>query len=184
MSDFKEAMGLLESLEFSSNSDILHKNPKEKDITFYGIYKYAHPSWDGWDKVLKAVDKTGSLEEASILLSKDSELKELVYKFYKTEFWDAMKLDYIEDNIKANEMFVFGVNAGRANAVKAAQKLVGVSVDGIIGEKTIKAINAYDTLVFDKGYDKLEIAYYRSLIEKNPSLAINERGWRNRAEAV
>ena len=184
MSDFKEAMGFLERLEFSSSSDILHKNPKEKDITFYGIYKYAHPSWDGWDKVLKAVDKTGSLEEASVLLSKDSELKELVYKFYKTEFWDAMKLDYIKDNVKANELFIFGVNAGRANAVKAAQKLVGVSVDGIIGEKTIKAINAYGALAFDKEYDRFEIAYYRSLIEKDPGLKINERGWIRRAEAI
>ena len=184
MADFKEAMAFLETLEFSSPSDILHKNPKEKDITFYGIYKYAHPSWAGWDKVLKAIDKMGNLEKASVLLSKDSELKELVYKFYKSEFWNAMKLDYIEDNIKANEMFVFGVNAGQANAIKAAQKLVGVSVDGIIGEKTIRAINAYDTLAFDLGYDRLEIAYYQSLIERDPSLAINRQGWIRRAKAV
>ena len=95
-----------------------------------------------------------------------------------------MKLDYINDNIKANEMFIFGVNAGHHNAIKAAQKLVGVNTDGIIGEKTIKAINDYDTLAFDLGYDRLEVAYYQSLIEKNPSLAINERGWIRRAKAV
>lgn len=47
MSNFKEAMALLETLEFNSPSNILHKNPKEKDITFYGIYKYEHPSWIG-----------------------------------------------------------------------------------------------------------------------------------------
>jgi len=95
-----------------------------------------------------------------------------------------MKLDYINDNIKANEMFIFGVNAGHHNAIKAAQKLVGVSVDGVIGEKTIKAINDYDMLAFDLGYDRLELAYYQSLIEKNPSLVINERGWIRRAKAV
>lgn len=184
MANFKEAMALLETLEFSSPSDILHKNPKEKDITFYGIYKYAHPSWAGWDKVLKAIEATGDLEKASVILSKDNGLKELVYKFYKAEFWDVMKLDSIKDNIKANEMFIFGVNAGHHNAIKAAQKLVGVSIDGIIGEKTIRAINDYDTLAFDLGYDRLEVAYYQSLIEKNPSLAINERGWIRRAKAV
>lgn len=184
MADFKEAMAFLETLEFSSPSDILHKNPKEKDITFYGIYKYAHPSWAGWDKVQRAIDKVGDLEKASVILSKDSELKELVYKFYKAEFWDVMKLESIKDNIKANEMFIFGVNAGHHNAIKAAQKLVGVSIDGIIGEKTIRAINDYDTLAFDLGYDRLEVAYYQSLIEKNPSLAINERGWIRRAKAV
>ena len=184
MSNFKGAMKLLETLEFNSPSNILHKNSNEKDVTFYGIYKYAHPSWIGWDKVSKAIEATGNLERASVILSKDEELKAQVYKFYKAEFWDEMKLDYIEDNIKANEMFIFGVNAGQANAIKAAQKLVGVNTDGIIGEKTIKAINDYDPLAFDLGYDRLELAYYQSLIEKNPSLAINERGWENRARKI
>ena len=184
MPNFREAMKLLESIEFNSPSNILHKNPKEKDITFYGIYRYAHPSWEGWDKVQEVINSTGSLSAASVILASDTKLKEQVYKFYKAKFWDVMKLDYIKDDIKANEMFIFGVNAGQANAIKAAQKLVGVSIDGIIGEKTIKAINAYDTLAFDLGYDRLEIAYYQSLIEKNPSLAINERGWIRRAKAV
>jgi Putative secretion activating protein len=184
MSNFKEAMALLETLEFNSPSNILHKNSNEKDVTFYGIYKYAHPSWIGWDKVSQAIEATGNLERASVILSKDEELKAQVYKFYKAEFWDVMKLDYINDNIKANEMFIFGVNAGHHNAIKAAQKLVGVSVDGVIGEKTIKAINDYDMLAFDLGYDRLELAYYQSLIEKNPSLVINERGWIRRAKAV
>lgn len=184
MANFREAMKLLETLEFNSPSNILHKNSNEKDVTFYGIYKYAHPSWIGWDKVSKAIEATGNLERASVVLSKDEELKAQVYKFYKAQFWDVMKLDYIKDDVKANEMFIFGVNAGQANAIKAAQKLVGVSIDGIIGEKTIKAINAYDTLAFDLGYDRLEIAYYQSLIEKNPSLAINERGWENRARKI
>ena len=95
-----------------------------------------------------------------------------------------MRLSEVASQLKANEMFIFGVNAGCHNAIKAAQKLVGVNIDGVIGEKTIKAINDYDTLAFDRGYDRLELAYYQSLIEKNPSLAINERGWIRREKAV
>ena len=184
MANFKEAMRLLESIEFNSPSNILHKNPKEKDITFYGIYRYAHPSWEGWDKVLEAINSSGSLSSASVMLSKDEEVKELVYRFYKARFWDVMKLDYIKDDIKANEMFIFGVNAGHAVAVKAAQKLAGVTPDGIMGDKSIRAINECDTLTFDLGYDRLELAYYQSLIEKNPSLGIYERGWENRAKKI
>nr|DAO83002.1 MAG TPA: Lysozyme [Caudoviricetes sp.] len=187
MANFKEAMGFLESLEFSKASDILHKNKNEKDITFYGIYKYAHPSWAGWDKVLKAIDKMGNLEKASVLLSKDSDLKELVYKFYKDEFWDKMRLDELISQKIADEMFIFGVNADYPPAIKLAQKIVGFSgkdIDGRVGVKTLQALNAYDPSKFDKEYDEGEKRYYTAIISANPQFRIYADGWRRRAEAV
>lgn len=105
-------------------------------------------------------------------------------KFYKANYWDAMRLDEINSYQKQAEMFIFGVNAGCKNAIKAAQKVVGVTMDGILGANTLAAINAYNEVSFDKDYDRAEIAYYRAIISANPTLARYERGWVNRAEKV
>src|SRR5215469_6933970 len=45
-------------------------------------------------------------------------------------------------------VFDFGVNSGPSRAVKYAQTIVHVSVDGFMGPQTIAAINAFDSDTF------------------------------------
>ena len=184
MKNFTNAFYTLMSLEFNSPKDALHKNPNEKGLTFMGIYEAAHPNWQGWGQVRAAINTYGDLEKASVALYNDDDLVELVGKFYKTNYWNAMRLDEINSYQKQAEMFIFGVNAGCKNAIKAAQKVVGVTMDGILGANTLAAINAYNEVSFDKDYDRAEIAYYRAIISANPTLDRYERGWINRAEKV
>ena len=63
-----------------------------------------------------------------------------------------------------------------------AQRLIGVEDDGIVGNGTITALNAFDERVFDEEYDLLEQAYYMNLISRHPELEVNEKGWIRRSE--
>lgn len=183
MAKIERIFDTLIKLEFNSPANALHYNEGEKGYTYMGIYQYAHPKWEGWTKVLDAVSKHG-MGKASSILYYDKELLESVIGFYKKEFWDKMRLDEVKEQEIANDMLVFAVNAGIPAAVKAAQEIVGVSVDGVLGSKTIAALNAYSAEEFDAAYDKLEIRYYERLCEKNTKFTKYLNGWRNRAVSV
>lgn len=184
MKNFTNAFYTLMSLEFNSPKNALHKNPNEKGLTFMGIYEAAHPSWQGWGQVRAAINAYGDLEKASVALYNDASLVELVGKFYKANYWDAMRLDEVDSELKACELFVFGVNVDTVPAVRVLQRLLGVVVDGIMGQKTLKALNDYNEQSFDVDFDRAEIAYYRNLVKAKPEYHIYERGWINRAEKV
>lgn len=74
-------------------------------------------------------------------------------------------------------LFDSAVNIGAARAVKLAQQAVGVIVDGVIGPKTIGAINnaALDVL---GDYLDLRESYYRALPGNLRSVYL--QGWLNR----
>lgn len=183
MAKFEKAYEILKRLEYSSPSDALHINSGEKGFTWMGIYEEANPSWSGWKIIKDELAMTSSIKEASKRLYANKELQELTAKCYKTKYWDLIKGDEINSQSKANEVFVFVVNA-LYGAIKTTQRLVGVEPDGVFGAKTLKAINAYDEAKFDTDFDAAEIAYYEKLIAANPKLGINAKGWRNRASAV
>ena len=111
------------SLEFNSPKNALHKNPNEKGLTFMGIYEAAHPNWQGWWQVRAAINAYGDLKKASVALYNDDALVELVGKFYKANYWDALCLDDVNSQLKANELFCFAVNVS-ATTYKQSQTFI------------------------------------------------------------
>jgi len=187
MADFKSAMLKLNQLEFSSPRDYLDYNKGEKGYTVGGIYEKAHPRWMGWRIVYTALKKYGSMGKASKVLFKDDTLRKKVNGFYKHRFWDVAKLDFVDSQKIAEEIFIFGVNVGMRKGIKKAQKLVGVKSDGWVGAITLKALNEYDPDKFSIEFDKVEIAYYHFLAyfsKRHRTLKRFYRGWVNRAEFV
>ena len=184
MKNFTNAFYTLMSLEFNSPKNALHKNPNEKGLTFMGIYEAANPKWQGWGQVRAAINAYGDLKKASVALYNDDALVNLVANFYKKTYWDALSLDDVDSQLKANELFCFAVNVGTKSAVRVLQNMLGLTIDGIMGANTLKALKAYDTVAFDSDFDRAEIAYYRNLIRKNPRLGVYEQGWENRARIV
>ena len=182
--NYTQAFNLLMSLEFSRPENALHKNPTEKGLTFMGIYEAANPSWQGWGQVMAAINAYGDLKKASVALCNDDALVNLVASFYKKTYWDALCLDDVNSQLKANELFCFAVNVGVKSAVRVLQNMLGLTSDGVMGANTLKALNAYDTVAFDSDFDRAEIAYYRNLIRKTPRLGVYERGWEKRARSV
>jgi len=188
MADFKRSMQILRDLEFSKPGKCLHRNKTENGLTYWGIYEGAHPDWKEWFYITDVLkEQNFDKEKASAILYADERLTNEVYKIYKAEYWDKMRLGEIISQKIADEMFIFGVNADCPPAVKLAQKIVrfsGKDIDGRVGAKTLQALNAYDPSKFDKEYDEGEKRYYAAIISANPQFRIYANGWRNRAEAV
>lgn len=179
---FDNALKILYEMEFSSPSNALHFNKGEESYTFMGIYKKAHPNWKGWKYMLPVTKQ--SIKELSKYYYKDTKLQSLVKKFYKEQFWDKMKLDEVTSSKIATEMFLFGVNVGIKQAVKTAQRVVKVKADGIVGRKTLTALNNYDEDIFSEKFDELEINFYENLVITKPHLKRYLNGWINRAKRV
>lgn len=182
MAKLDEAMKILSWLEHNNdNTRVLHKNKGELGLTFFGIYQSAHPTLSIWNTINQVLKSQPDTKKAGPILMKDTELLKQVNIFYKKEFWDKMRLDEINSQHIANEIFIFGVNVNWKIAIKEAQKLLGITADGIIGIQTLKALNNYDEHVFDKKFDDIEIAYYEQIVKNKPHLAHNLKGWISRA---
>lgn len=182
MANFNKSMDLLSFLEYSNQDwKLLHQNKNEDGLTFYGIYEKWNKDWTGWSIVKNQLQLTPDLKVASKILAKNVILKSLVFERIKTNYWDKAKLDNINSQKIADEIFLFGFNVDMKVAIKKTQKLINVPQDGIIGSQTIKTLNSFDVNVFDIEFDKEEISYYDAIIKSKPYLAPNEKGWYKRA---
>lgn len=186
MAKIDDSLKIVMWLEYNNKvSKALEVNETETGMTYKGIYQTAHPKWEGWDVIREALEKVnGDRKKAAELLEMDVELQASVVEFYKREFWDKMKLDMVTSQKKADEMMVFGVNTHPVIAVKVAQRIVGALQDGVIGPKTLKALNEFDDDVFSETFDVLEKVHYDKIVERKPEKVIFLKGWRNRAVAV
>lgn len=103
---------------------------------------------------------------------------------YKKNYWDKLKLDQVNSQSVADMLMDFAVNSGVSKAAKVVQGLVGVSQDGIIGPKTIEAINKENPKdLFQKLWDYRN-NYYESIVRNNPSQKVFLKGWKNRLNRI
>lgn len=185
MADIRKAMEILKLVEHSNRNDkLLHKNKEENGLTFFGIYEGAHQDWKGWSIIKRYLEFTPDIKECSRILANVSDLIELVNQFYKVRFWDKARLDEVNSQKIADEIFIFGVNAGMKISAIKAQFLVDALPDGDIGDKTLALLNNYDENKFDILFDEEEIKYYKKLITLHEKFKINEKGWISRARTV
>jgi hypothetical protein len=141
MADFAKALKVALKFEFSKPENALHTNPGEEGYTFCGVYEKANPKWGGWTKIKEIIAKNkGDLKKASVAAYKDKELLKLVDEVYLKNYWNPYRLGELNQTA-AEEIFCFGINSNMKTAIKKAQIVVGVLADGVIGPKTINAIN-------------------------------------------
>ena len=93
--------------------------------------------------------------------------KQQAKKVYRGVFWDEMKLDGVKEQEVADKIMDAGVNMGPQIPVRIAQRVAGAEVDGIVGPKTLKAINKM------KGKEFL-VAYRQGLEDRYRGLAANK----------
>ncbi len=192
MADFNKAFEVLMKLEWSNCEDALHKNEGEEGYTFMGIYQKSHPDSILWEilgnyKFIEDIEgepNEEQLKRLSKLMCNNTNAMQEVKKIYRSEYWNRAKLYDVQSQKIAEEIFVFGVNAGIERAIRLAQEIVGVKADGIVGPKTLAALNSYNDKLFDVVFDAGEAEYYESLVRAKEKLKIFEDGWLNRAKAV
>jgi len=111
-------------------------------------------------------------------------------KIEEREYWDAIRLADVEDQNVANKLFDMGVNMGVRQAAIYAQRAANAVVredarlaeDGVIGPRTLAAVNAADPVAYRQLLCELSAAHYRHLAAVNPAQAANLAGWMKRAE--
>ena len=173
-------INMIRDVEFSNdNSLLLHHNEGETGLTYFGIYESDHPNWYGWNVIKRYLVNTPDLKECSKILANVSDLNQKVEEFYKKEFFDKLKLDLVKSVDKQEEIMCFAINVGLKPCIKKLQECLGVNVDGITGQQTINALNAFDESLFDKLFDIEEKEYYDSLPSR---LDRYKKGLKNRAD--
>lgn len=92
---------------------------------------------------------------------KDSQVEHI----YRTLYWDKIGGDRINNQSVANLFFDFAVNAGVKRVVKIVQHIVGTKEDGIIGPKTLYAINSKPAFDLFHELKDVRLNYYYHLCE-------------------
>jgi len=67
--------------------------------------------------------------------------KDMVKPFYKAKYWDKIKGDWLPSGVD-HAAFDLAVNSGVSRSARYMQRIAGVLQDGIIGPKSLDAINA------------------------------------------
>ena len=105
------------------------------------------------------------------------------YDVLKTLYWDRWKADGIKDQSIAN-LLVDWVWASGVTGIKRPQRLLGVSADGIVGPKTLEAVNALDPTKLFSLLHKDRLKHFDEICQKSPSQKKFLKGWRRRVNAI
>jgi lysozyme family protein len=111
------------------------------------------------------------------------QLKAIPYKEWleilKAMFWDRWKADQIRNQSIAN-FLVDWVWASGNYGIKLPQKILGVTIDGVVGPKTIAAVNAKDpdTLFYQLRQERID--FTDRICKSRPQNKRFYTGWINR----
>lgn len=86
------------------------------------------------------------------------------HTIFKRYYWDKWKADHIIDQSVAN-MVVDWVWASGQNGITNVQKLLGVAADGVVGQKTLDALNKQDGKELFRKIYEVRKAYYDRIIQ-------------------
>ena len=113
--------------------------------------------------------------------------KDFAKNIYLKKYCLGNKLDKILNNKVALSIFDWTVNSGR-NGIKNAQIAINqltnanLDVDGIIGNKTLEALNVADPEKFLEVYHNLQRIYYKGKVEADRTQEDFLAGWLNRVQ--
>ena len=147
-----------------SNDPVDHGGETNYGITQITLNRYikSHPGTKVPDRVKK-------------LSVKDAE------EIYRAEYW---KFDKIIDQSIATKLFDMAVNMGVGTAVKMLQRILGVDVDGVFGQRTLDATNGDDHDILMLDLVNACIKRYEDIIKSDPTQERFRRGWMRRAKSM
>ena len=98
----------------------------------------------------------------------------------KTMYWDRWKADQINNQAVANILVDWTWGSG-AWGIKFPQRILGVKDDGIVGPKTIAALNDYpdQSELFKKIWMRRN-QHFEDIVKADPTQKVFLKGWLNR----
>lgn len=156
--------------------------------TYMGVSRVYNPTWTGWDLIDDLKGKPGFPR----ILDDNDAIQNAVQEFYELRYWDENRLDDVESQAVAEEMFDTGVNMGISRAAKYLQEALNylnrnesmykdLVTDGKVGNMTLKALQTVldkgDEAILLKIMNVLQGMHYINYMKKSPTQEKYARGW-------
>lgn len=129
----------------------------------------------GYDK-----DGDGDIDVQDLKLISDKDVRDRVLK---PHYWDRWKGDFITSQSVAN-ICVDWVWASGKHGITGVQKILGVKADGIVGSKTLAALNARDPRRLFDAIKEARRRFIADIVRRSPSQKVFESGWLRRLESI
>jgi len=159
--------------------------------TYMGVARNFHPKWQGWRHVdatkanMTQMPTYGTnsyfawARQLNRTAAANPALQKLVIDLYESVYWRGNRLGEIDNQDVANQIYDWAVNTGsRGNTW--IQEALGVTADGVIGPKTLKAINTADPVVLLTNARKFAKEHRLKMCEDHPSQKQFLAGWLRR----
>lgn len=102
---------------------------------------------------------------------------------FKKFYWDRWRADEINSQSVAN-IVVDWVWASGIHGIKRVQRLLGVVADGIVGTKTLTALNSQDSKTLFDRIKEDRIVFVNNIVLANPPQKRFLKGWLNRINSI
>lgn len=131
-----------------------------------------------WRRVGYDKNGDGVLNEEDVKLLTEEDF----HRVFKQNYWNACKADQIQDQSVANMLVDFAYNSGVSRAVRHLQLTLGITADGIMGRKTLFAINKSNSeRLFDR-FKKTREGYLKSIAKGKQKGFLD--GWLSRLSYI
>lgn len=128
-----------------------------------------------WRQVGYDKDGDGDIDSDDIRLLNSVDAMRVLKKNY----WDRWKADLIKNQSIAEILVDWVWGSGKWGVI-IPQRILGVVADGVIGQKTIDAVNNSNQPDFHDSIRRARIKFIDDIIANNPSQKKFENGWKNR----
>lgn len=128
----------------------------------------------GYDK-----DGDGDIDIDDLRLLTEADAKAI----FKKNYWGRWKASSIKDQSLAN-ILVDWVWGSGAYGIKIPQRMLKVTVDGIVGPKTIAALNDRNPKLFFAELHKEREEYFKRICQVTPTNKVFLKGWMRRLDAI
>lgn len=129
----------------------------------------------GYDK-----DGDGDIDVDDLKLISDEDAVNVILR---PHYWNRWKADQIKSQSLAN-ILVDWVWGSGASGIKIPQQLLGVTADGIVGPKTLAALNAQKPEAFFNLIKNRREQFFNTIVKNNPSQKVFLKGWLRRLNSI
>ena len=111
------------------------------------------------------------MEDLRLITEEDA-----VSRVMKPHYWDRWKADRIKKPVRRQLGSGLGLGFGKERHYRGTA-ILGVSVDGIVGEKTLAAINGRNARELFADIKRARISFIEGIIKRDPSQMVFKKGW-------
>lgn len=109
--------------------------------------------------------------------------EDVIERVLRPHYWNRWRADEIHNQSVAN-ILVDWVWASGSHGIKRPQLILGVTADGIVGPKTLAAVNSMDPMELHFRIKNDRIRFIDEICKRDPSQERFRRGWINRINGL